>query len=1105
MLRIVQTPFGANQEQALAQLITKSAPNELVLLVPEQFSFENERLLFETLGAQKMMQAQVLSFKRLAHQVFRAFGGLAGEYVTDASRNVLMALALDEVSLELTLYKKSSAHPAFVQKLCEMAAELKNAAVQPQDLLDAQQDGLLGQKLTELSYVFQAYDALLSRGYHDPADDLTRAARLLQEHPEFFQNKTVFLRAFSGFTQSELLVLAQMLKHAQEVFVLLDSNDIFNRQSEVDRAINHTATRLMGLCRRLGVAVAPVVCIPRQSKQDEALDFLAQNLFGDGDKIWEKETPAIGLVQANDPYEEVAYVCASICQMVRQKHLRFRDIAIIARDLAPYAQILTQMGARYHLPLFMDAREEVLHKPLMLFVSCALNIVANSWQMDDILSYLRCELLGFTPYEIALFENYAYIWNLKGASLKEPFFLHPSGLKGEFSPEDWALLAQLENMRLQIMPPLETLRRALLNADGEGFARALYAFLCECRIGERCEEKSVAHKSAGNVKDGEDYLRTWELLCETLETVARLLKGVHKPPTFFVRVMQLLFANLDLGNIPQTADQVLVGTADRVRVDCLKAVFVLGANEGVFPAVMGNYGLLTTEERRRMIEAGVPLTFDADMEEFIELSYAYKTLLSASECLVVCYPRFDAKGGALAPSRIVGEIERLFAHVRPVVCSEQPLQLVQNAQTAMAAFARCFFEDTPQRATLKHLLTAQKQTIAQVQALQKVSASARFQMQQQSAIEASYGQALRLSPSRVESFHRCRFAYFLRYAMGLKERKKAELSPIETGSVIHYVLEQVLKTHTPEQIDTMDKQSVMECIQAILEKYLHEQMGGKTGKGERFAYLFNRLKDTAYKLVRHLVKEFLQSDFSPFAFEMDLTHSEYAAPLHVQTPDGRNIFISGYVDRVDVMEKDGRKYVRVIDYKTGTKSFKLADVFYGLNMQMLLYLFAIWQNGREKLQNAFPAGILYLPAHNPITTAAREQDAQSIMSQNAKSLRMNGLVLNDPEVIAGMEKHAQGLYIPVKLKKDGTPDAYSSVCSLAKMGVLKRRVEATLCEMASRMFAGDIAAIPVDGSDYKPCGYCEYASVCLHTEEDEVRALGAVNEQEWLKEEENDA
>lgn len=268
------------------------------------------------------------------------------------------------------------------------------------------------------------------------------------------------------------------------------------------------------------------------------------------------------------------------------------------------------------------------------------------------------------------------------------------------------------------------------------------------------------------------------------------------------------------------------------------------------------------------------------------------------------------------------------------------------------------------RAALQKLIQQDPQAKERVCAFENAANATHFAMNSQQAIQAVYGENLYLSPSRIESFHRCRFAYFLRYALGLKERKRAELSPIETGSVIHYVLEQVLAAYSPQELNALKKPQLLDILQRILEQYLQEQMAAK-GQGERFVYLFNRLQDTVYKLVRHLVREFLQSDFAPYAFEMDVGHREDVSPLHVKTADGQDVWVSGFIDRVDVMEQNGRKYVRVIDYKTGTKSFQLSDVFYGLNMQMLLYLFAIWQNGQKGLKNAYPAGILYCRRTTP--------------------------------------------------------------------------------------------------------------------------------------------
>nr|CRY93926.1 hypothetical protein [uncultured prokaryote] len=350
-------------------------------------------------------------------------------------------------------------------------------------------------------------------------------------------------------------------------------------------------------------------------------------------------------------------------------------------------------------------------------------------------------------------------------------------------------------------------------------------------------------------------------------------------------------------------------------------------------------------------------------------------------------------------------------------------------------------------------------------------------------------QLLRLSPSRVERYFTCPFAYFCSGGLNLQPRRKVEISPLQSGTMIHFVLERMVSAHRGKGLGELSWEQMQQEVEALLHEYLAERVSRTETLSKRFHYLFERLSITLTRLLRQLAQEFAQSQFEPIRFELPIRQGGEVAPLELCLADGTQVSVEGTVDRVDLMEQDGRRYVRVVDYKSGSKTFRLDDVYYGLNLQMLVYLFAIWKNGKGPLENCLPAGVLYLPAKDHIIQAARQTTDEQIEKEHQKKYRMNGLVLEDPVCVAGMEEKVSGVFIPVRTKNDGSFDARSSLATLEQMGSIQRHIERVLSEMASGLQQGGIAAEPADGLGYEPCKYCDYQPICQHHPEDPHRTL----------------
>jgi len=1096
MLQLVLGRSGYGKTHWIRERIKEvtAGGRRAILLVPEQFSFESERALYYELGAKTSMQVEVLSFTRLAHAVFRAYGGTAARYAGEGGKNILLTLAIGEVADGLKVYRRNASSLGFVRKMADAVSEFKRYGVTPALLREkaaAAREGsdTLSMKAEELALIYDAYNAMLERGYADSDDDLTRALDLLRQHP-FFAGATVFVDEFKGFTVTEFAVLERIIAGAEDTYVTLCAEDIYDREDGLGlfSRVQAAADRLKRLAAENHIPVASPIRLKKPMRFHGAeLVYLERSLFAPGYPKMKLETMPVQVVRAKHSYEELEFVCASIAGLVRERGMRYRDFVVIGREMEDYYSPFQLVMKRYGIPFFYGFKEPLYIKPLSTLVLSLLKAAIKGFDSDAIFSALKTGLTRLTTEDISALENYAYTWNIQGRMWTSPFAQNPRGFTPTFTDDDNVALEAINEARAYIMEPLLAFRTKIREANGLDFARQVYELLQQLGISEvyaRIIDELEGHNRA------EEYLRVWDMVCDLLDEFGEILKNTVLPSSQFVELFELMLQSMDLGEIPQTLDQVLVGDASLIRPDSPKIAFVIGANEGKLPLSPSYNGVFTESERKQLIDLGLELPDISEKMAVDEQFVAYKALTAASDQVIITYPVFDLKGKPLYPSPTIKDIcERLGCQEQ--VAGELPADFyAQNDLSALYSYMRLYRKDTEQRATLEAYL--QERTPQLVKGLISKAHARPDTIRDEALGKELYGNSIRLSPTRVERFYNCRFAYFVEHGLQVNKRNKADLSPIAVGSLIHYALQMLMQKYGDEFL-TVDMARIKVEIGRILEEYIGSYMGGVQDKTKRFKYLYTRLSTTLVRLVEQLRAEFAQSEFRPVDFELELRRGGQVKPIELLLPDGSSVWVEGIVDRVDIFEKKGQKYIRVVDYKTGGKDFRLSDVYYGINMQMLLYLFAVWQNGFHRYGNILPAGVLYMPAQATAINMDREATGEALEQARLKSFRMQGLVLDDPEIIQAMDASAQGIFINTGLNKEGSATKTDAVATLAELGKLKSYAEKLVGQMAQELRSGVITANPSREKAASACDWCQYKGICGHEEEDsfmEVEPLG---------------
>ncbi len=1095
MLRLVLGRNGSGKTEYVRNLLAQkllAGETGLILIVPEQFSYETEREMLKKVGAKYMMGLEILSFSRLAETVLAQNRPSALPKITDGMRAVLMSLALESLGERVEIYRKYKTRTSLLQSLVTFSTELKQCAVSPESLQetgDKLSEGTLKQKLTELSLITQMYGALVHDRFADDTDLLTLLAEVIPEL-DYFDGKTVVLDAFAGFTKQERHVIAALLPRCRDVYVALCTDGAGSTVNAcVFDNVNDESDKLKTAAAKANIAVAkPILLETPKTGKNPALAFLEQNLYNCQKPQFTENQNCISLYSAANRTEECEFVARTVRRLLRESGCRARDIAVIERRKDTYDSALCAAFQKFGVPYFEDKRHPILAQPLMLLTESLLDMAANGITTETLLRYLKTDIAGLCAEETAALENYAVIWSIDRAKWRSDFTENPDGLGVSMQTHSEEKLAYLNELRRRAVAPILKFRNDFADALGAEKSKLIYDYLRGIHADEALKQFACSLSAAGAVTEAEEQNTVWEILMQMLDALAQTLGDTVVSPARYKELFDILLQSADLGQIPQGLDTVCIGTADRIRIAPPKIVFVLGANEGVFPENPPTQGVLNDDDRKTLVPLGLELTETAEIKAVDERYFAYYALTLATEKLYVSWSMSDYSGGSLTASALVSELQSMFK-VLPVTDSNAvlPEEKIEGESAAFETMASVFSDNTPLSASLKDYFSEREDFKARTAAVARVVERGEISFSDADIAERLFGRDMLLSASKAESYYKCPFAYFCKFGLRLKPLKKAELDVAQSGTVIHYCLESILSQYDRDTLLSMEDGALRAVIRQAIVAYAAENMGGAENKEARFVYLLQHLAESVFDVLKRLIDEFSVSAFIPTDFELPIRPDGAIMPYRLPLPDGGSLRIIGSVDRVDVMEKDGKSYLRVIDYKSGGKEFSLSEVLSGLNMQMLIYLFAIYENGAERYGEIVPAGVLYLPAKSIEDKLPRNAEPQAIRTARLMNSRMNGVVLDNTDVILGMDASASGLFVPVSARGASFT---GKLLTAQEFDALKDKVDEKLGDLGMLLHNGKIPVLPaVSGSKNIACTYCDYAAVCGYEEGDCTRQL----------------
>ncbi|EDT77690.1 helicase-exonuclease AddAB subunit AddB [Clostridium perfringens] len=1108
-----KSTFCINQ---IKKKINNSPTNKLILLVPEQFTFQTENKVLSAIGERYVLNAEVLSFKRLAHNVFNECGGATRTIMGDAGKSMLIFKVLEDLGDNMTVFKNASRQKGFIDIASKTITEFKKYNVNNEVLdltINEIEDENLKMKMEELKDVFNEFNSRLHEGYVDEEDQLL----LLNEKLDgcsLYDGAEIWIDEFSSFTPNQLSVIGKLLKRAKSVNITLSIDEVNLPKGESDLfvATKNTEKRLMNLIQEEGIAFNGYINlnedIPYRFKENKELAHIERQLYAYPFKQYRGKNNSLRLYRANNNYDEIEFVAKDILRLVREKQYRFKDISVICRDVDNYEKVVSAIFAEYEIPYYIDKKIDIASNPLIVFINSAVDIISKNWTYESMFKYLKTGLIkefrGIEGAElIDELENYVLAYGIKGKKWMEEWINYSSSIlkEEEILEENKQRLERLNDIRETIVTPLDELNKQCKGKKTlKEFATILYEFLdSKLDVMDTIDKYVDYFKENDMAIEAKEYSEVRDIFIDVLEQAVDVLGNEVMDLNEFMKVLNIGLSQYEMGLIPVALDQVNIGDITRIKSRGTKALYIIGVNDGVLPSASKEEGILSDNDREILLEKGISLASDTRTKIFEEQFLVYTAFTIAEEYLVVTYPLADFEGKSQRPSIIVHRLKKILPNVKE---ESEGFKLVDDKYEKISAklptlnelmiairknYDGAEIEDYWKYVYDWYLREPKwKERIEYVRkGLEYTNLENNISKEKAKKLYEDNKNKISLSVSRLERYAQCPFAYYIQYGLKAKDRKIYEFTAPDLGSFMHEILDEFTNEIKEKDLKWSDlsKENCRNIINSLVDNQVKNNKSSILNSSKRYSYFTDRFKRILTKSVMVISEQMKRSDFEIYKNELAFGFSKDVNSIKLDLPSGESFYLNGRIDRVDKLNLDGETYLRIIDYKTGSKKFDLNKFYNGLQMQLLVYLDAIINNSENIIENqAMPGAILYFRIDDPILKSKGDLTEEEIKSEVLKELKLEGLLLDDVKVVKAMdntlEPGTHSLIIPANMKKAGDLGKNKALITMEQFELLRKYVNEKMVEICQNMIEGKIDIEPCKENKNIVCDYCNYSHIC---------------------------
>ena len=1085
-LRIIYGKTGTGKSSLCFSEIAKLIEKEenIYYITPEQFSFTAEKNLMGFLNEKAVMNAEVITFSRMANRALNEIGGSNKTNLSKCGKAMLIYAILLKHQNDFQFLGKSDEN---IEIGMQSITEFKKHGI-TLDILDKEienlEDKYLKTKLEDIRFIYQSYEEQISENYIEETDLLDFLAKNI-ENLSWIKNSIIYIDEFSGYTAQEYEIIKQFIKYAKQVNITICIDNLerdTNPDIDVFYSNKQTLKKLIRMIDENHFKLEEPINLEKQYRlKSEELQVLSQNLINAKSTKYVKDVENIHLFLSKNRYSEIENVAKTICKMVRKNNLRYKDIAIITKNIDMYSSLVRSIFAKYDIPVFIDEKRDLNQNIIVQYVLSIFEIFTNNYTNEAMFNYIKLGFLDIEDDEIFRLENYCTKWGIKRNKWKEDFKYEMENASKKQEIE------RLNEIRKQIIEPLMNLKK---NIDKEKTAinitKQIYTFLQEQHIEEKISKKIKWLEENGFIDLANEYIESYNIILKVLDEIVLVFQEDKMRIDIYSKILKIGLKNSELGKIPATQDQVTLGDVDRTRSHKVEVVFVIGLNDGVFPSVNKDEGFLNDTDREQLKSDGVELA-NGTLENLYEENFnIYKVLTTAEQEMYLSYASSDGEGKALRPSILIHKIKKIFPKL------EEQSDIIHKK-----------YEIVNQNITYEELLEKlyklkNKEDIEKLWYVvydwykQNPEWNTRLEQDMEGLtytnvpkklkkenMDKLYGNTLHTSVSRLEQYRRCPFSYYLQYGLKVKPKEELKIQSFNTGSFMHETIDEFFKYVHENDLNLTELEEI--DIQKIVSKIIDEDL--ELSKNYifkatvKYTILVRRLKKIVSKALKYIIQTLIYSDFTIKGTEVEFdTKGEYK-PIKLELDDGKRIEITGKIDRIDIAKEDDGNYLRIIDYKSSSKNIDLNEVYTGLQIQLLTYADAVC-----KEEDLIPAGIFYFSLLEQMIKADKKISDEEIEELIRKNFKMKGLIVADVKVIK-MNDHSlttgTSKMVPAAISKSGEViEKWTNGVKQEEFSILQKYIYQTIKEIGKEIFDGNIDLKPYYKEGKTPCEYCEYKSIC---------------------------
>ena len=1115
----------------------KNPKTNYMVIVPEQFTMSTQKDFVAMHPNGGIMNIDILSFMRLAYRIFEEVGGENRPVLEDTGKTLVLRRVLEEKKEELCYFKGNIKKYGFVDEIKSLLSELFQYSIGVEDLEHmielAEGKPMLERKLQDVLVIYKGFKDYLKERYITTEEIMDVLSESL-EKSQLIRNSVICLDGFTGFTPSQYMILEKLLLLGIDVYitVTIDEREDISRKDEEFKLFHlskKTIRKLYDLAGKAGVEVKEPIYPPKTSSVDlenlsskmrnseklvpyrfvksPALAALEHNLFRYPYKTYEEETKDITIHSLKNAKDEVEFTIREILHLVREEGLRYREIAVVTGDIGTYGRIIEQEYAKAGIPCFLDNKRAITSNPYVKLLNGFLELYIKNFDYESVFHYLKSGMAGFKSEEVDLLDNYVLACGIKGAKKwSEPFVRLPQGMDEEKLIE----INQLRERFMEKLLPMREIFGGKAKSVGE-YTKALYEFSLSQGIYEKLSGYRKQFEEQGDLLSAKEYGQVYTLVMEVLERLVRLLGEEVLTLKEYKELLDTGFREAKVGLIPSGIDQIVVGDIERTRLKDIKVLFFIGVNEGVIPKAVGSGGIISDAERELLREKQVEMAPTKREAIYTEHFYLYLNLTKPMLRLYLSYCNVGADGSKVKPSYLIGRIQQLFP--KTTIVDETGAKW--SLEGALGADkGRKFLLEGLERYRSDILTTELEQTMWETllswyfedngfgKKIPHYIEGVFYQPEKseigKAVAKALYGEQMKGSVTRLEQYAACAYAHFLSYGLKIKERQEFKLRMPDLGNIFHSVIELYSKELKRKGIgwQEVSEREREQMIESIVSKVTEEYGNTIFQSSKRNEYMINRIKRIAGRTLWALTEQVKAGSFVPIGYEMNFSFMDDIEATKV-TLDGGIMGLTGRIDRVDWMEDENAVYIKVVDYKSGKKAFDIVDLYYGLQMQLVVYLeAAIEQAGKNYPEKEIvPAGIFYYGMDDPVIDKIAEDKIQEAL---LKELKVNGLVNDKEEIVWSMDRQfkdddyvdeggskesrlkpsVKSTVIPVETLKTGLYSKTSSVASGQAFANMMQFTREKLKNLGNEIIGGKTELNPYQLGDRTACDYCSYKGIC---------------------------